>query len=222
MTQILNRALPFVLTFMFGIACTAIVRSVLPTNRKKFQMGGRPRCQEKLRKDFPTRRFIPVTKEGPIFNVIEMLDSATIVSSPVILSSDSLRHESALTLKEQALVTNAKRSEFSPGISMIISYVSPDNIDGEPVTSDALISNIPRPRFWDDEQRRRAIDCNAIVRVNLDSSGSIPGVEKVSGYADACPHIGDILDAARDISFRPAMRDGIPVSQRISILYRLN
>lgn len=224
MTQILKRALPFILAFVFGVACTAIIRGVLPA-KKGFYSGGRRSCgsQEKMRRDFSTgRRFIPVSKEVPVLNVIEMPNSATVVSSPVILSSDSSRH-AGLTLKEQALVTSAKRSEFNPGTSRIISYVSPDNIDGEPVTSDAVISHIPRPRFWNDEQRRRrATDCNAIVRVNLDSSGSIPAVERVSGYADSCAHLDDILDAARDISFQPARRDGIPVSQRISIMYRLN
>ncbi|HEX6732858.1 MAG TPA: hypothetical protein VF074_22755 [Pyrinomonadaceae bacterium] len=174
-------------------------------------------------KDLSTGRFIPVQKGAPVLDVIEMPDTATVIRSQVTLSSNNAVNESGLTLKEQALLASASRPKLvSSRGGVIVSYVSPDNIDGNLVTSDAVLSHIPHPWLLRHEQNSRlALECKAIVRVNLDSSGTVSTVQKIPGYADGCPYLGDILDAARNISFQPAMRDGIRVSQRLSVMYRL-
>jgi hypothetical protein len=102
-----------------------------------------------------------------------------------------------------------------------ISYGSPNAIDGKPVTSDAVLTNIPRPRFWSDEQRASRMGCNAIVRVDLDASGTVTNVASVGNEADSCRNINDIFEAARNITFQPALRDGVPVSEQVAIFYTL-
>lgn len=129
-----------------------------------------------------------------------------------------------LTLKEQALLPHAVGD--GAATNFLVSYVSPDAVDGLPVSSDAFLQHIPQPLFWSGEwahnEGRFTFDCNALVRVDLDASGVVTDVERVPPLADNCNYTADVLDAARKITFYPALRDGIPVSQRISIMYRLH
>jgi hypothetical protein len=60
-----------------------------------------------------------------------------------------------------------------------------------------------------------------MLRVDLQASGTVAIAEKVERYTDSCQYIDDILDAARNITFQPALRDGIPVTEQVTILYTL-
>ena len=213
MTQVLNRALPFFMAFVLGIACTAIVRSVLPNHRKVFR--DRSRCNWKA-KISDVALSIPKDSGSATIDVIEIYGSGKTNHVPFTLSES---YSTRLTLKEQALYFRALQEATGSKLGFVVSYVSPEAIDGQPVTSDAVLFNIPRPRFWFDEKHgKQTLDCNAILRVDLGSSGDVSKVERLNGYE--CPHIGDIIQAASQISFRPAMRNGVPVTQRISLLYR--
>jgi hypothetical protein len=161
-----------------------------------------------------------MNKGYSVVDITEVHESGRITRSTVHLGPPN-SHEDRWSLKERALLTEMPLAGSGLSTDFAMSYVSPEAIDALPVTSDAVLSDIPRPRFWAKEQARRSsLDCNAIVRVDLASSGTVSRVTKVPGYADSCPYIDDIAQAASEISFRPALRDGVPVTQRMSILYR--
>jgi hypothetical protein len=219
MSQVLRRALPFVVTFVLGVAVSAIIGSVLPTHRKAFSDDGRPRCKWKARTQVAPGGFVPMERGSTEIDITEIQESGLTSHIPFTLSNS---YSTKLTLKEQALLFRAMQEGARSSPGFVVSYGSPEAIDGRPVTSDAVLFNIPRPRFWGDEQiRGRMLDCNAVMRVDLDSSGSVTKVMKAGGYADACPNLSDIFEAASQVTFLPAQRNGVPVSQRISIMYRL-
>jgi Gram-negative bacterial TonB protein C-terminal len=218
MTQLITRAVPFVIAFVLGVACTAIVRSVLPKDRKFFQE--RSRCNWKAKSSGGVFQAVPYERSSTPINIVEVDESGLTRHVPFTLTNS---YSTRLSLKEQALYFRALQEEARSSPGSIVSYVSREAIDGKPVTSDAVLFDIPRPRFWGDERARsRQLDCNAIVRVELGSSGRVSDVEKVHGHADKCPRLSDVLEAASNISFRPATRNGVPVTQRVSIMYRLN
>jgi hypothetical protein len=219
MSHVLHRALPFVIAFVFGLTCTAIVRSVLPTHQRGFYESRRPRCKAKAGTQLVPGGFVPMERGSTAIDITEIQESGSTSHIPFTLSDS---YSTKLTLKEQALLFRALQEGARSSPGFVVSYGSPEAIDGQPVTSDAVLFNIPRPRFWGDEQARgRMLDCNAIMRVDLDSSGSVTKVMKAGGYADACPNLMDIFEAAGQVTFLPAQRNGVPVSQRISIMYRL-
>ena len=219
MTQVLNRAFPFLIAFVLGVACTAIVRSVLPKHRM-FIDSHTSRCKWKVVSSRPAFQAVPQEGVSNAIDIVEIDESGLTSHIPFTLTNS---YSTRLTLKEQALYFRAIQEEARSSPGLLVSYVPPEAIDGQPVTSDAEILIIPRPSFWHDERRpSQELDCNVIVRVELGSSGRVSNVESVSGYADKCPRLSDVLAAASHISFRPATRDGIPVTQRMSIMYRLN
>lgn len=203
MTQMLKRALPFILAFLFGVAITAIIGRISPIRQTRFYDSGRHRSNWK-----------PNT-----IDVWELRDPGTQVRMPITLWKS---HSSMLTLKEQALLARASRDSERGGPAFVVDYASPETIDGGgPYTSNVKISNIPRPAFWDKQgNNKQTPACNTLVRVDLDASRIVSTVEVVPGYGEQCPYLSDILDAAKEISFWPAMRDGVPVTLRMSLLYR--
>jgi|SRR4030095_486870 len=215
MTQIIKRALPFVMAFVFGITATAIFRGVVPSRRTTRLYETRWSHCQKQRKGVAVGRFIPVEEGTTPFVVTHLQYLGGIGHSAVTLDSDS-ELMPGLTAKESALVLSGS------GTNAVVSYVSPEAIDGLPVTSEAHLIDLPQPAFWKDEQNDNVQGCNTIVRVELGRSGSVSDVNRVPGHGDTCAYMDDILSAAKRIQFRPALRDGVPVSQRISILYNLD
>jgi hypothetical protein len=229
MTQIIKRALPFALAFVFGVTCTAIFRIVVPSRRatRLYDMSW-SHCRSKERKNPAFDRFVPV--QDGTFDITEIQYSGWTGHAYVTFSGHSASTPN-LTAKEQALLMTTGEGGLGSSTNFLVSYVSPDSLDGRPVTSDARLIDIPRPAFWREEQNerwreeqneRKVRGCNAIVRAELDSSGIVSNVSSVPGIADDCSYMSDILDAARNIKFTPALRNDLPVSQRISILYRLH
>lgn len=221
MTHVLHRALPFLMAFVLGVACTAIVRMFLPTHRKAFYDNGRPRCNWKARTNAVPIPVEPMNS-GSFFKVdiTSVHEAGRTTHSSVEFISNS--HEDGWSLKEQAL--HMRTADSGWNTNYVMSYVSPEAIDGQHVSSNAVVSNIPRPRFWRSIQQHPSltVDCNVIVRVDLDASGRVSRAEKVPRFDNSCPFTEDILDAARRISFRPALRNGVPVTQRMLILYKLD
>ena len=215
MTQIIQRALPFVLAFVFGVTCTAIFRSLVPSRRTtRLYEGSWSHCH-KQRGTAVVNRFIPLEGSATTVVVTHLQYLGGIGHSAVRLDSDS-DFMPGLTPKESALVRSGSAT------NAVVSYVSPEAIDGLPVTSDARLVNLPQPAFWLDRRNEKVEGCNALVRVELDRSGIVSDVNSVPGKGDTCAYLDDILSAAKEIRFRPALRDGVPVSQRISILYNLD
>lgn len=219
MSHILHRALPFVIAFVFGISCTAIVRSVLPTHRGGSYENGRPRCKAKARVKEATGHFVGMGPGSTAINITEIGETGDVSYVPFTLAES---YSSKLTLKEQALLFRALQEGTRSSPGFVVSYVSPEAIDGVPVTSEAVVLDIPRPRFWRPQDNDGGTgECNVIARVELDASGTVSTAKSVPGYGEQCAFRAEVLDAAKQISFRPALRNGVPVTQKISIMYRL-
>ena len=98
------------------------------------------------------------------------------------------------------------------------------------ITTKAKILYLPEPSSW--EKQHPCSQCLALMRATLDASGKVTNVEpkytrslkyidsdvQVAVNADAqCK--GDVLKAVAQIRFEPAMKDGEPVSQLVTIIY---
>ncbi|HEY8226350.1 MAG TPA: hypothetical protein VIG25_13805 [Pyrinomonadaceae bacterium] len=217
MKRALIRLLPFLITFAFGVVLTVIVGGVVPRHHTWTSD-----CPMRNRNEV-VRGFRSVSQDETTFVLTQIQNSGWTGLSYMSLGN-SISISDKLTMKEQALyLGSTSRSGFGSSTNFVVSYISPDTIDDQPVTQDAKIISIPRPRFWRDEEGHwGSSSCNAMVRVNLDSSGTVSKVETVPGYSDACLYTEDILDAAKQIQFQPALRNDEPISQRISIFYRLH
>jgi hypothetical protein len=210
MKQVVIRALPFLITFALGVAVAAIFGAVLPRH-SKWERG----CSKKYK---TTLRMGSVSRSDNTFVITRIHKSGETRASWVSKESTLTRTE-----EENTLVFDTMTRPGCCGHSdFAISYGAPKAIDGQPVTSDAVLTNIPRPRFWANERHAsRVPGCNAMLRVDLQASGTVAIAEKVERYTDSCQYIDDILDAARNITFQPALRDGIPVTEQVTILYTL-
>ena len=202
MTQMLKRALPFILTFVLGVMITAIIGRIAPIRHKRLFDHGRPRCNWK----------------SQTVEVWELQNPSDVLHMRIPVRGS---HSPILTSQEPALILRAMQNDARSGRPrFVVSYVSPETIDGRPYTSNVMISNIRRPAFWDNErENQQTAPCDAMIRVDLDASGTVTRAEPVPGYGDQCPHLTDILDAAKEITFMPAMRDSVPVTVRMSLMY---
>jgi hypothetical protein len=218
MTRVIKRALPFLITFILGVVVSAIIGTVWPTHRKTTFIDNGRGCYWRARAELAPGRFVATHNDYTVVEVWEMPDTATTLRIPFTMGGS---YSSRLSLKEQALFFRGMERGYDR--DFVVSYVSPEAMDGNPVTSNAIVSYIPRPLFWSDERSNDpSLDCNALVRVDLDASGSVSNAGVVSGYGNKCPYLGDILDAAKQITFHPALRNGVPVSERMSLMYRLH
>ena len=127
-------------------------------------------------------------------------------------------------LKQRALWTEEIKGGLGAANNFIIYYVAPDAIDGRKADQDALILNLPKPAFWRDEQGHwtRTTDCNVMLEVTLHSSGMVSKVRQVPLADRFCSDVGDVVRAAEDMQFRPAKRDGKPITERQLFFYRLH
>lgn len=110
----------------------------------------------------------------------------------------------------------------------VISYSLLSAVDGEAVTRDAVVTNLPTPRSWTNGNTAGSPQLNNIMLgVTLGASGRVtevrvlPGSEGFStGVGSSEFDLGEIMSAAHAIEFQPAMRNGRPVAQQINVIYR--
>lgn len=126
------------------------------------------------------------------------------------------------TLEEAALWSTTDVGSKGSSNNLVIERVAPRALDGCPVNQDAELLDVPAPHFWQEEDKywTHGQECTIILRVKLDSSGKVTSVEKGPDEYRSCPEIDQIVEAATQIAFRPAIRNGSPIAQRVSILYR--
>ena len=211
MKRVLIRALPFLITFTLGLGLAAIFGAMLPRHSKWDRS-----CSKKYK---ATVRMGSVSNSDTKFVITRIRKSGEIRASWVLKEPGVTRTQEEDTLAFDTL----SRMDLGGHSDFAISYAPPIAIDGQPVTSDAVLTDIPRPRFWANEQRAvRVPGCNAMLRVDLNASGTVAIAEKVERYTDSCQNMDDILDAARNITFQPALRNGVPVSQQVAIFYTLH
>jgi len=198
------------ITFALGVALAAIFGAVLPRHSKWDRA-----CSNKYK---ATVRMGSVSNSASTFVITRIQKSVETRQSWVSEERPFTRAEEEDTLYFDTMRTPGccSNSEFA------ISYGSATAIDRQPVTSNAVLTNIPTPSFWAKERRApRLRGCNAMLRVDLQPSGTAAIAEQVERYTEACPYMEDILDAARSITFQPALRNGVPVTQQVAIFYTL-
>jgi TonB family protein len=84
------------------------------------------------------------------------------------------------------------------------------------VTNKARILTRPEPQYTE-SARDHGIEGTVVIRAVLESSGKMTGIRVVSGLPYGLTE--KAVDAAHQIKFVPAMKDGHPVSQYIQIEY---
>ncbi|HEX8458836.1 MAG TPA: energy transducer TonB [Pyrinomonadaceae bacterium] len=87
------------------------------------------------------------------------------------------------------------------------------------VTRRAQIISKPEP-LYTEEARKNQVTGTVRLRLVLGANGSISGISPISRLPDGLTE--KAIEAARRISFRPAEKDGRPVSQYVTIEYNFN
>lgn len=87
------------------------------------------------------------------------------------------------------------------------------------VDQKAFILSKPQPEYTE-EARKNQVSGTVVLQVVLSSSGSVTGVRALSGLPYGLTE--KAMAAAREVRFRPAMKDGQPVSQYMKIEYNFN
>ncbi|HBB95135.1 MAG TPA: hypothetical protein DC054_07065 [Blastocatellia bacterium] len=162
------------------------------------------------------------------FEVLQLQYSGETFKSAVTIKGERNSSPSHMMLmKRQALMLTQLTSSLGESHNFLVAYIAPDALDGQAVDRDAVIKELPRPRFWRDEYGHpsswsKHLHCNLMVYVTLHSSSKVSEVTVVSNQYSRCDKQSDVLEAAKSISFEPALRDGQPITQRQLFLYRLH
>ncbi len=208
MSCFIKRALPFALTFVLGLALAALLGTWHSRGLKHYY-----RASTVL---MPMNDDVPYERGW--------------------MKRRCHRDEGAWSIPEQRAWSGPSvgQSSSMAGDSTpvrVISYSNVSTPDGEPVTRDAVITDLPTPRFWtlSTEHEQRFAPFAYMLRVTLNASGKVGEIETVYGSSTEVLGVDtfvpahrdeDIMAAARGIQFRPAMRGSTPVSQQVTILYR--
>src|SRR5687768_14383000 len=98
----------------------------------------------------------------------------------------------------------------------------PKIVDGERIYTSKevderlLIVKKPAPRYTR-EARRNQTRGYVVLRAILSADGTVKHIEVLTGLPDGLSQMA--IEAARLIKFKPAMKDGKPVSTRVEIKY---
>ena len=87
------------------------------------------------------------------------------------------------------------------------------------MTQRAVITHKPEPGFTE-EARRNNVTGLVRLRAVLSASGEVANVTVIKGLPDGLTE--KAIEAARQIKFRPAQKDGHTVSQYIVLEYNFN
>ncbi len=87
------------------------------------------------------------------------------------------------------------------------------------MTRKAVITFKPEPQFTE-EARKNNVTGLVKLRLLLGSSGQVSSISVVKGLPDGLTE--KAIAAARRIKFRPAEKDGRPVSQWVTLEYNFN
>jgi TonB family protein len=90
---------------------------------------------------------------------------------------------------------------------------------GKEVTSKAVLISKPEPQYTE-EARKNQITGTVVLKVVFASNGSVTNIRTVSGLPNGLTERA--IAAARNIKFRPATKDGHPVSMWMQLEYNFN
>jgi TonB family protein len=140
------------------------------------------------------------------YEAIEAL-SAYVAANPDADDAASWRQSLALW---QADLQGPKKAEAEP---KSVVYKPSE------VTVKALILSKPPPEYTE-KARRACISGTVVIQAVLSSNGKVTGIRTVSGLRGGLT--AKAINAAREIKFEPAVKDGSPVSQYIRVEYNFN
>ena len=90
---------------------------------------------------------------------------------------------------------------------------------GREVDQKVTVISKPEPSYTE-EARRNQVSGVVVLRAVFSSSGMVTNIYAVSGLPDGLTERA--IDAARQIKFTPAMKDGRPVSMWVELQYNFN
>jgi TonB family protein len=90
---------------------------------------------------------------------------------------------------------------------------------GREVTSKARLLSKPEPTYTE-TARRNQISGTVILRAVLSANGQVTNIRAVSGLPDGLTERA--IEAAKQVKFVPAMKDGRPVSMWMELQYNFN
>jgi Gram-negative bacterial TonB protein C-terminal len=130
---------------------------------------------------------------------------------------DCARRDSPDPNVERFLNSFAIRSAGQRALPLRLSQISPDQLySGKEVTRKVVVLSKLEPNFTP-EARAAHITGNVTLRANFSSSGLITDVVVLAGLPGGITE--QAIEAAKNIVFLPAEKDGKPVSQNLEIRY---
>jgi periplasmic protein TonB len=100
------------------------------------------------------------------------------------------------------------------------SAASQDQIHkGSETTAKARVTKKPKPEYTK-EARKHQIEGTVILRCVFRASGEVTDISVIQGLPDGLAERA--IEAAKKIKFKPAMKDGHPVSMWMELQYNFN
>jgi TonB family protein len=90
---------------------------------------------------------------------------------------------------------------------------------GKDVSLKARVAKKPKPKYTKDARKNR-IKGTVILRCVFAANGKVTNIQVVSGLPDGLTE--NAIKAAQEIKFKPATRDGKPVSMWMQLEYNFN
>jgi TonB family protein len=90
---------------------------------------------------------------------------------------------------------------------------------GKDVRTKARVEKKPKPKYTKDA-RKDKIEGTVILRCVFASNGKVTNIQVVSGLPDGLTE--NAIKAAQEIKFKPATKDGKPVSMWMQLEYNFN
>jgi len=107
----------------------------------------------------------------------------------------------------------------SRNVSEATQEVASDVHSGKDVAIKAIVAKKPKPSYTR-EARKDKIEGTVILRCIFASNGEVTNIQVISGLPDGLTERA--VKAAQKIKFKPATRDGKPVSMWMQLEYNFN
>jgi TonB family protein len=135
------------------------------------------------------------------------------------VGSDNLKVFLHLLLN-MALACACAAAVFAQTNSNVVAESPPGNAYSvKDVAQRAVLTLKPEPKFTE-EARKKGTEGEVVLRVVLSSSGKVTNIVVIKSLPDGLTE--KAIKAARKIKFKPAMKDGHPVSQYATIVYNFS
>ncbi|OLE53954.1 MAG: hypothetical protein AUG51_10880 [Acidobacteria bacterium 13_1_20CM_3_53_8] len=230
MSCLLKRFLPFALTLSIGVALASIFNHFLSDGVTSDSLSNAvPQVEMEDCYQVPNNSIVRITQVydgGYVGHSSSTIDDAHFKNFLAFIQAandnyvplDNPPNPLGLTIDDEELFFH--HMDFNLPLIKSISYTEPKSIDGKCVAQSAKLLYLPQPSYWQGRNLNHEHACsNVILRLTLSASGEVTDIEPLPILNCSNKHTSEVIEAARRIRFMPALRDGQPVSERVSILY---